>query len=260
MPERTSILNRIRQQQFNTQAGRSRAFQLGASTSVGLTGGFGIDARNAPDDSLEVLDQLTQIDEQLGQLPGQTLGGFGGGAFNEFVTNNQQLLSDVRNKTQGATSVLQQLRGGVDPESLGLFNAQDIQNQRQQLLGQRESLLLGPQSSQVDNPLDRLGQTLLGLQAQRGLARGGSAEALRGVGVPQQLQALTATGLGATRNVAQPGQLPALVQQEVQQPGEPDILKFFRNQTQNLFGEIGDISQQAGAFNQFNPPPFFDLL
>lgn len=260
-----SILDRLRTQNLLRQRQTQRNQILGLNEIQGV-GGSQINLNRVPEtqQAADVLQQISGIDRRLASLPGLSLPfgeGFGVGGF---VTDRPGVQRAFQNRAGGVTDILQQLKGGVDPESLGLFRRSDIAQQRSSLQEERNRALLGPQQTEVETPLQRLGQALLGLQASRGLAQGGSAQSFLGAEAPEQIQALTVAGIGGLRRFGeqpQPGILPALAQRSFDRPGAPGISSLLDQRgLAGMLGQIQGASQAQNRFNVFNPPPFFSFL
>jgi hypothetical protein len=178
-----------------------------------------------------------------------------------FVATGKKAIAAVKSKA-GTTEILQQLAKGVDPAELGLTSPEDLEQQIRDFVRQQETELLGPLQSDVETPLNRLSQGLTGFQAQRGLAFGGAAQALRQTDPLSQIQKLGGIGLsqlgpgagGITQeNQAQMGSTPELFTPDINRL--MGLQRFMRG-----IPQIMQASQQQGRFNVFNPPPGYTSL
>lgn len=219
-----SIHGRIRQQQFQERAAAAPdpfafSFHFMPETPTG---------------------RLDEIGRRLGEL--SQFRGVSGYGLDAYATNQPDILRAMQAKTADVTDLLRQLQGGATPEQLGFLKREDIGTERQSLISERQRLL-NPQE-QVESPLQRLQQALFGMQAAGGLARGGAGAALRGSGIPTQIQSVLAGGLGQLRQ--EPGA------EEGSLVGGIGLEELQQLLLEGL-GPRGAVGESS--FNVFNPPP-----
>lgn len=196
--------------------------------------------------------QLLDINRQLERMRYQTQLG---GQLSGFV-GNQRLQTAAMNQTELVTDILRQLEGGRAPEELGLTPLSEFQGRRQALESARQDLLLGPK--QFDSPLSRLSTGIRGLMTARGFfgGRGTSEESLQSGSTPEQLAMLRAGIFGGGPQ----GEFADISGMELPEAGGLALLKAAGQVSDQNVGQLARESRQFGRVNQFNPPPFFNLL